>query len=128
MSAVAYNSGTLNGAWQAGAQGVQVFDGAACGWASHKDTDKATGMLPRGPPPTRGAPGGSGRAPTSPRCDQVAGVAQLSSASSCVTVATASVWWMVRMPKAWAGGRFSAWSSTNTHSSPASWRASRVCW
>ncbi|MET8433085.1 hypothetical protein ABZV61_09805 [Streptomyces sp900116325] len=31
-SAVAYNSGTLNRAWEAGVQWVQVFDGAGCRW------------------------------------------------------------------------------------------------
>ncbi|WP_206305806.1 hypothetical protein [Actinacidiphila soli] len=41
----AYNSGTLNQAWEAGVQGVQVFDGAGCGWTSHKDPDKVMGSL-----------------------------------------------------------------------------------
>nr|WTB35025.1 hypothetical protein OG781_41160 [Streptomyces sp. NBC_00830] len=40
-SAVAYNSGTLNRAREAGVQYMQVFDGAGCGWTSHKDPDKA---------------------------------------------------------------------------------------
>ncbi|MET8537033.1 hypothetical protein ABZV67_35830 [Streptomyces sp. NPDC005065] len=44
-SAVAYNSGTLNRAREAGVQYMQVFDGAGCGWTSHKDTDKAAGTL-----------------------------------------------------------------------------------
>jgi hypothetical protein len=44
-SAVAYNSGTLNRAREAGVKFMQVFDGAGCGWTSHKDPDKATGTL-----------------------------------------------------------------------------------
>ncbi|MER5688509.1 hypothetical protein [Streptomyces sp. NPDC002205] len=44
-SAVAYNSGTLNRAREAGVQYLQVFDGVGCGWTSHKDPDKATGTL-----------------------------------------------------------------------------------
>ncbi|WP_327349691.1 hypothetical protein OG772_20640 [Streptomyces sp. NBC_01321] len=44
-SAVAYNSGTLNRAREAGVQYMQVFDGAGCGWTGHKDPDKATGTL-----------------------------------------------------------------------------------
>lgn len=44
-SAVAYNSGTLNRAREAGVQVMQVFDGADCGWTSHQDTDKASGTL-----------------------------------------------------------------------------------
>ncbi|MET9477049.1 hypothetical protein ACFYWN_36830 [Streptomyces sp. NPDC002917] len=41
MLAVAYNSGTLNRAREAG----KVFDGAGGGWTSHQDPDKATGTL-----------------------------------------------------------------------------------
>jgi hypothetical protein len=44
-SAVAYNSGTLNRAREAGVEFMQVFDGAGCGWTSHQDPDKATGTL-----------------------------------------------------------------------------------
>ncbi|MDX2849323.1 hypothetical protein PV342_12810 [Streptomyces sp. PA03-3a] len=44
-SAVAYNAGTLNRAREGGVQWMQVFDGAGCGWTSHKDPDKATGTL-----------------------------------------------------------------------------------
>lgn len=44
-SAVAYNAGTLNWAREAGVQYMEVFDGAGCGWTSHRDTDKATGTL-----------------------------------------------------------------------------------
>jgi hypothetical protein len=44
-SAVAYNSGTLNRAREAGVKFMQVFDGAGCGWTSHQDPDKATGTL-----------------------------------------------------------------------------------
>ncbi|MFG3140934.1 hypothetical protein ACGFZA_32610 [Streptomyces sp. NPDC048211] len=44
-SAVAYNSGTLNRAREAGVQYMQVFDGPGCGWTSHKDPDKAIGTL-----------------------------------------------------------------------------------
>ncbi|WP_127353896.1 hypothetical protein [Actinacidiphila soli] len=44
-SAVAYNAGTLNRAREAGVMYMQVFDGAGCGWTSHKDPDKATGSL-----------------------------------------------------------------------------------
>jgi hypothetical protein len=42
-SAVAYNAGALNRAREAGVRYMQVFDGAGCGWTSHKDPDKATG-------------------------------------------------------------------------------------
>lgn len=44
-SAVAYNAGTLNRARELGVQWMEVFDGADCGWVSHKDTDKANGTL-----------------------------------------------------------------------------------
>ncbi|TQF05542.1 hypothetical protein E6W39_29080 [Kitasatospora acidiphila] len=44
-SAVAYNSGTLNQARQAGVTMVEVFDGPDCGWTSHTDPDKATGTV-----------------------------------------------------------------------------------
>ncbi|MGW1799213.1 hypothetical protein ACWCQN_25395 [Streptomyces sp. NPDC001984] len=44
-SAVAYNAGTLNRAREAGVQFMEVFDGADCGWTSHKDTDKPNGTL-----------------------------------------------------------------------------------
>ncbi|MFD3452787.1 hypothetical protein ACFWVC_11430 [Streptomyces sp. NPDC058691] len=44
-SAVAYNAGTLNRAREAGVTHMEVFDGAGCGWTSHKDPDKATGTL-----------------------------------------------------------------------------------
>ncbi|MET9411566.1 hypothetical protein ABZX90_38355 [Streptomyces sp. NPDC002935] len=44
-SAVAYNAGTLNRARETGVQWMEVFDGAGCGWTSHKDPDKATGTL-----------------------------------------------------------------------------------
>ncbi|MFF3468769.1 hypothetical protein ACWCQN_48205 [Streptomyces sp. NPDC001984] len=44
-SAVAYNAGTLNRARESGVQWMEVFDGADCGWTSHKDPDKATGTL-----------------------------------------------------------------------------------
>ncbi|MFF3358065.1 hypothetical protein ACFYWN_36870 [Streptomyces sp. NPDC002917] len=44
-SAVAYNSGTLNRAREAGVQWMQVFDGAGCGWTGHQDPDKAAGTL-----------------------------------------------------------------------------------
>ncbi|WP_328624050.1 hypothetical protein OHA88_02775 [Streptomyces sp. NBC_00353] len=44
-SAVAYNSGTLNRAREAGVQNMEVFDGIGCGWTSHKGPDKATGTL-----------------------------------------------------------------------------------
>jgi hypothetical protein len=44
-SAVAYNAGALNRAREAGVRYMQVFDGAGCGWTSHKDPDKATGTL-----------------------------------------------------------------------------------
>jgi hypothetical protein len=36
-SAVAYNSGTLNRAREASVKFMPVFDGAGCGWTSHKD-------------------------------------------------------------------------------------------
>lgn len=44
-SGVAYNSGTLNRAREAGVQWVEIFDGAGCGWTNHRDTDKAAGTL-----------------------------------------------------------------------------------
>lgn len=44
-SAVAYNSGTLNRAREAGVEFMQVFDGPGCGWTSHPDPDKADGSL-----------------------------------------------------------------------------------
>ncbi|MFE7395210.1 phage minor capsid protein [Streptomyces sp. NPDC057557] len=44
-SAVAYNAGTLNKTREAGVRMVEVFDGADCGWISHRDPDKATGTL-----------------------------------------------------------------------------------
>ncbi|MFF3378163.1 hypothetical protein ACFYXF_35070 [Streptomyces sp. NPDC002680] len=44
-SAVAYNAGTLNRARESGVQWIEVFDGADCGWTSHKDTAKANGTL-----------------------------------------------------------------------------------
>ncbi|MFF7586736.1 hypothetical protein ACFZCK_04485 [Kitasatospora purpeofusca] len=44
-SAVAYNAGTLNRAREVGVQVVEVFDGADCGWTSHRDTDKAARTL-----------------------------------------------------------------------------------
>ncbi|MGI5507697.1 MULTISPECIES: hypothetical protein [unclassified Streptomyces] len=44
-SAVAYNAGTLNRAREAGVEFMEVFDGADCGWTSHKDPDKAGGTL-----------------------------------------------------------------------------------
>ncbi|MET8957661.1 hypothetical protein ACWEO4_40995 [Streptomyces sp. NPDC004393] len=39
-SAVAYNAGTLNRAREARVRYMEVFDGAGCGWTSHKDPDK----------------------------------------------------------------------------------------
>ncbi|MGW1157757.1 hypothetical protein ACWD48_05925 [Streptomyces sp. NPDC002519] len=44
-SAVAYNAGTLNRAREAGVRYMEVFDGADCGWTSHRDTDKPNGTL-----------------------------------------------------------------------------------
>ncbi|MFJ3248480.1 hypothetical protein [Streptomyces sp. NPDC086782] len=44
-SAVAYNAGTLNRCRELGVRYMEVFDGADCGWASHKDPDKAGGTL-----------------------------------------------------------------------------------
>ncbi|MEU6346816.1 hypothetical protein ABZ883_38380 [Streptomyces sp. NPDC046977] len=44
-SAVAYNAGTLHRAREAGVRWMVVFDGAGCGWTSHKDADKATGTV-----------------------------------------------------------------------------------
>ncbi len=44
-SAVAYNAGTLNRAYEAGVRFVQVFDGPGCGWTSHQDSDKASGTV-----------------------------------------------------------------------------------
>ncbi|MFC1420047.1 phage minor capsid protein [Streptacidiphilus cavernicola] len=44
-SAVAYNSGTLNRAVEAGVRFMQVFDGSGCGWTSHDDPDKANGTV-----------------------------------------------------------------------------------
>ncbi|MEU3620461.1 hypothetical protein ABZ725_50645 [Streptomyces sp. NPDC006872] len=40
-SAVAYNAGTLNRARQEGVTILEVFDGADCGWTTHRDPDKA---------------------------------------------------------------------------------------
>ncbi|MFB6782679.1 hypothetical protein ACFCX0_36250 [Streptomyces sp. NPDC056352] len=42
---MAYNSGTLNRAREAGVQFMQVLDGAGCGWTSHQEPDKAAGTL-----------------------------------------------------------------------------------
>jgi hypothetical protein len=44
-AAVAFNSGTLAHAADAGASAVEVFDGAECGWSSHQDPDKASGTV-----------------------------------------------------------------------------------
>ena len=44
-SGVAYNSGSLNQWNQEGVAYVEVFDGAACGWRSHDDPDKANATV-----------------------------------------------------------------------------------
>ncbi|MGW1709183.1 hypothetical protein ACWCP8_27670 [Streptomyces sp. NPDC002206] len=44
-SGVTYNAGTLNRSRKAGVQWMHVFDGAACGWTSHQDPDKAARTL-----------------------------------------------------------------------------------
>lgn len=44
-SGVAYNSGSLNQWHQDGVGYVEVMDGAACGWSSHDDPDKANGTV-----------------------------------------------------------------------------------
>lgn len=44
-SAVAYNAGTLNGAYAVGVRFVEVFDGADCGFTSHEDPDKANATV-----------------------------------------------------------------------------------
>ena len=44
-TATAFNEGTLNTVADVGVQYVEVFDGAACGWTSHDDTDLANGSI-----------------------------------------------------------------------------------
>jgi hypothetical protein len=44
-SAVAYNAGTFNRAREAGVQFMEMFDGADCGWTSHRDADKPNGTV-----------------------------------------------------------------------------------
>ncbi|MFJ4412991.1 phage minor capsid protein [Streptomyces sp. NPDC088925] len=44
-SAVAYNTGTLNRAREIGVRRVEVFDGAGCGWSTHRDPDTAAGTV-----------------------------------------------------------------------------------
>ncbi len=44
-TAVTYNAGTLAQAADAGASAVEVFDGAECGWTSHRDPDRASGSV-----------------------------------------------------------------------------------
>lgn len=44
-SGVAFNSGSLNQWHQDGVTYVEVFDGAACGWGSHDDPDKANATV-----------------------------------------------------------------------------------
>ncbi|MFJ7422749.1 phage minor capsid protein [Streptomyces uncialis] len=44
-SSVAYNTGTLNKAREAGVGVVEVFDGFDCGWTTHRDPDKANRTL-----------------------------------------------------------------------------------
>ena len=44
-SAVAYNAGTLNGAYAVGVRFVEIFDGTDCGFTFHEDPDKANGTV-----------------------------------------------------------------------------------
>jgi hypothetical protein len=44
-TALAYNEGSLNGAQEAGAKYVEVFDGPGCGWSGHEDPTQALGMI-----------------------------------------------------------------------------------
>lgn len=42
---VAFNSGSVNGYYEAGVEYLEVFDGPTCGWSTHKDPVKANGKI-----------------------------------------------------------------------------------